>query len=664
MNGIARVLVAATFLVLVACGGGGGGSNDGPGPQQSSQGDFTLSTNTISFNAVQGDPSPAPATLTAHLLDTRPAAFGAAYVAPQVQPSWLTVSITGTAPDFTVTLTPNTSAMAAGNTSVTLTLGTADSSGTTLRARTVQISLIVAPAPVLVAPAAIVLGGANGKSAALASLQFSVSTDATLPWTATTATTSGVNWLGLSATSGQVSAAGSAIDVIGNADALAAGVHTGTITLSAIDQGRTVTRQVSVTLNKERHTLYVPALGAAFSSFPSRQVLTRTLRVTSSYDRTDVPWTAASDQPWLDVTASGTTGGTLVLSVDPSGLADDTVHLATVRVSSPDARIENDQRIRVAFWGNATTDPQPVTLNGVPFELIANPVEPYVYGHTHSDITVYNVYTGASVATFPFAGDAREMTISHDGAVLFVQDYASKAVVALDSATGTELRRYAYAPDDPYGLAYARPEAHPVLILANGNLFDVATGQRFTYAWPNTYFEDNGRIAVHPNGRSVYYSTKQATPARVARYSLRYTALHSDFLRPPTWQASQTFSDVRDMCFDPDGMYLYTADFQGGYNFRRYDALTLEAQMTFPAMAYPNNAECGWNGLFVGAATTGPYAENYWVYAADGTELVHAALNPGFGNAVSAYDLVLSGDNTRLVVPVGNSLAFRELPLP
>lgn len=65
----------------------------------------TLSVNTADFNAVEGvSTSPSPIVLHAHLLGDAASNLGAADVAPQTQPTWFNVSITGGPPDDDVTL--------------------------------------------------------------------------------------------------------------------------------------------------------------------------------------------------------------------------------------------------------------------------------------------------------------------------------------------------------------------------------------------------------------------------------------------------------------------------------------------------------------------------------------------------------------------------------
>src|SRR5581483_9052692 len=102
-----------------------------------------ISATTASFAVREGGALPASRVLHVHLLDNNAAVLGAAYVAPQTQPSWLNIAISGSAPDYDVTLSITTTALAPITLSTAFTLGTADSTGKILYTQTVQASLAI-----------------------------------------------------------------------------------------------------------------------------------------------------------------------------------------------------------------------------------------------------------------------------------------------------------------------------------------------------------------------------------------------------------------------------------------------------------------------------------------------------------------------------------------
>lgn len=742
----ARILILISLLMtLAACGGGDSGGGDNP----SSRGGFTLSTSSVAFSAKRLRQLPPVQVVRLHLTDNAAATVGAAYVAPQTDPGWLGVSITGTAPDFDVALSITTTGLPLGQHSAVLTLGTADAGGTVLQSRTVQITLtvvepislsatsltngyilghsttsissnlsvtagtitqwqptashpwIVVPSststgsgPLTVAidssalglgqhtgtvtvtsttdpsdtatllvtanvsapsfsvsPATLTLGGADGLDMTSGqSLQIDLGTGTNEhPWTATLVTDSGGAWLNVSAASGLVNDAATSITVNADRSLVAPGQYTGAVRIDATVRGEPFSRTVPVTFNKEGHWIQVSSLGAAFSSFPGRSVLTRTLEVRSSQGRTDVPWTAQSDQSWLTVTPSGLTGGTLTLTADPSGLASDQQYLANVYVASSDASVLNGENVRVGLWVGSA-DPQDVTINADIPNVAANPVEPYVYTNTAgSDITVYDVYSGAVVRTFASAvARAGHMAVSSDGAILFVNDDTNLRVVALDAATGAELRRYPWGSSSSGGIAYARPNAQPVLIIGAGSAFDVETGELYTQRIDAGWYYGTLSFAVDSFSRYVYTQNLGLSPSTLSQYAIAYTMLGADRFVVRAGPSNSGGSNGQDICVSGDGARVYTAN-GAPYVFPAFGTSTLQQVQELPGDNYPNNAVCGWNGLFFGGAAAYYDPVNVWVYRPDGTQVATLNMHPAYISNLLRDTLVLSGDNTRLM---------------
>ena len=181
---------------------------------------------------------------------------------------------------------------------------------------------ITASPPVLTpSPASITVGGTSGLDSSSQSLAFALSNQGAFTWTATVTTSSGGSWLTLSNSSGSVASGAFAILTLEvNRGAVVPGTYQGQIQLQATTNGQVLTQNIPVTFNVETNRLIANATGVAFSSFPSRSVLTRSVTVSNSWEATGVNWQAQSDQGWLTVTASGTTGTPLVLTASPTGL--------------------------------------------------------------------------------------------------------------------------------------------------------------------------------------------------------------------------------------------------------------------------------------------------------------------------------------------------------
>lgn len=759
-----KIAVSAVLLVALQACGGGGGSAGSTGPTGSSPGSFTVSATTAAFSVREGGALPASQVVHVHLLDNSAAVLGAAYVAPQTQPSWLNIAITGSAPDYDVTLSITSTSLGPITLSTTFTLGTADSAGKILYTQTVLASLTtlqpvgasqkaiadsfilgapttstastvnitadpaiawslttsaawikssvtggsgttsatitvdasslpvgnaagtitvtdaadstdsvtisvsadVIPPTLTVSPASITLGGADGLSETPQPLQIALNTGASAyPWSATLATATGGNWLTIDSASGNVSTGGTTANLNANYSLVNAGSYSGTVQVQATVKGVVVAQTVPVTFNKEQDWIYVSAEGVALSKFPSRNVLTRTLQVTSSEGRTDIPWTAQSDQSWLTVTSSGMTGGSLTLTANPTGLTADQEYIANVTISSSDGSIGNTEHVRVGLWVGST-DPGDVTASGTFSALAANPVEPEVYvtdGASH--VLVYNVYTGALLRTLATSLiQTSQITVSSDGTVLFVNDSTNLEVVSIDPTTGVAMQHYPWGNDSLYlpDLAYARPSGHPILLLGNGTIYNVSSGQKYQATFGQGAYALNFNLAVDGAAHYFYTQDRGLSASTLTQYTLKYTALTADALIVTQGPEASGGDNGEAVCASDDGSRVYTANGYP-YDFADFSASNLQQSQVLQAAAYPTAAACAWNGLFVGGADAYYDPVDVWVYEPDGTLLTTLNMHPATDHSLGA--LALSGDDTRVIGITGlPSLDIHSIPAP
>jgi len=719
-------------------------------------GGFTLSKDMVTFSMKQHRQPPPPQLIRLHITGDAAVTVEAAYVAPERDPGWLDIMITGTAPDLVVAVGLTAAPLLPGQQSAELTLRMLDANHHMLQARTVLVRLIVASsieittpsvehdfplgsstssatmnldiaadsttrwritaseswiivpdnpgtggrsasvtldaeerglgqytgsitvasttdpadfaripvtmnvlAPVLdVSSEVLRFGGDDGLEATGAQpLDISLATGTNAyPWSATSTTDDEVPWLDVSVGSGSVAAARVSIDVSVDRARVSPGRHVGAVRIEATIAGARVSRRVSVTVSKEGHWLHAAALGVAFSSFPGRSVVTRTLEVRSSRGRADVPWTAVSDQPWLSVTPAGVTGGGVTLTASPSGLELDHEYLANVTISSPDSEILNTQRVRVGLRVGAT-DPHDVEIDETFQHVVTNPVEPYVYATAGGrDIAVYDVYSGALVRTFRSAvAGAGRLAVSSDGTTLFVDDESNLRAVALDAETGIERQRYPWGTSLGGGIAYARPSAQPILLLGFGKTYDVATAEAYAAWAPATEVDafSEHTYAQSPIGFS---------PSTLVRYTSAYTTLDGDRLSLRPDGTTSVFVGGGDLCVSSDGARVYTRGESGGFSV--LDAGDLHRIQALPGPQLANNAACGWNGLFFGGE------DNVLVYRPDGTLVSSFAINSGATRPLIRDSLMLSGDNTRVMASVNEFISFvssfhiRSVPPP
>ena len=752
MIGLSRIVALALCVAaLVACGGGGGGGGGNPNPPAPTptptptpSGEFTLSDTSVSLTALKGSGGPSKdITLTI----TAPAgvgAVGAAFPVSEGVPSWLNVVILGTMPNFTVRLTPTTSATT-GHFTATLLVGTADQSGNVLKSASIPVTYdvvagvfylgpstaaldfvfghsdatktltlnvdaagatwtVASTVPWIAAPAGDQQGSQNlavavdaatlgvGNHAAKVTVAnvgfpsqrftvdvtarvrapaFSVNTGSVLiggpdgldstsqpfaatletgtnvyPWTLQLSDAQGLGWLTSSAASGSVSGNQNASVSLGfDRSKVSPGTYTGTARFDAVVKGVTFSASTPVTLKLESQRLFPEYEGVALSSFPGRNTLTRSIKVTASTGRAGVPWTAASDQSWLSVTASGVTGGSLQLTANPAGLVHDKQYVAVVTLSSSDPGIERSEHVRVGMWVGSA---DPVDVLAAPIELqpdmlAANPVEALAYSVRYSDtIYVYNVYSGALVDTFALGSHSLGIGVSGDGRLLFASDSADGRTRVLDAVTGALVRTYpgAFVVDAPDpGFIYARPSGHPIVFTPIGEVFDLETHTRVGGG------HSMQRVGS-PDGKWVVL----ATPTQVILYAQRFSKLTA-----PSWELGLGVETPpiyfeltgRDLAIAASGERVFITTSSGLKVFQ----VTPTALTPLPDVnaGFPAALEAAWNGrVYVGLGLTGGEPDdNLLIFDDVGNSLGSAKSGPNNGRF--AGQLTFSGDLTRVI---------------
>ncbi|HEY5810019.1 MAG TPA: hypothetical protein VIT67_18750, partial [Povalibacter sp.] len=359
---------------------------------------------------------------------------------------------------------------------------------------------------------------------------------------------------------------------------------------------------------------------------------------------------ASSDQSWLHVSVPD--GQSVVLTADPGSPATDQFYTATVTLSSTDPLIVNQEVIRVGLW-RGSADPADLTIATSAFFLAAHPVEPVVFANDFlGSIHVYNVYTGALVRTLA-VGSVGPIALSTDGSTLYVGDYTTKKLVALDPLTGAVLRSYQTSMDllsnADLTLAYARPDGHPILL--SGRTSEAFDEQSSTKLDAN--ISGAGQVVASKDGRRIYVQTAGLSPTPMSMTEVRYSTLNSVGLaavRSTEW--SGHFDDIYmpgnglDIALTEDDAHLYRAN-GAPYGFGVVDPLTLVASKFLPAAAYPAAVQCGWRGYCFGSA--GPdwdTDQDVWIYDANQQYVDGFVLG---AQNLNQRGLVLSADNTRLI---------------
>lgn len=543
---------------------------------------------------------------------------------------------------------------------------------------TASINVIITlVAPIMtVGPTGISLGGTTGLDTSAQTLTFSINTNLNAyAWTATPTTSTGGAWLNLSASTGMVSGSNVTVTVNANRSLLAAGTYQGQIQLQTTVNGSVLTQNIPVTLNVDPNRLVATATGVAFSSFPSRSVLTRTLNVANTWGVTGVHWQTQSDQSWLTATTSGTTGSPLVLTANPTGMTPGqyTAHLT---ITSPDSGVSNQETVRVGLTVGST-DPAPlITLaseNGT--VMVTSPVEPVAFistGAANAPIRVYDLNTGTLLNTFTNGFTTPgSLAISGDGLTLYVLDNTSPAAIrTLDATTGALLQGSYPAPSDNQSaqIAYVRPDGHALLFCPRADVaIDLASSATYPITSPVGFKGYDDAMAASPDQGTLYMMLMNISPANIASFKIVYSTLPGVGLSfTQIAQIDETMpvtpSNGMEIAVSPDGTTVYSAS-GAPYDFEVFNT-AIQRQTPLPAAAYPTSVTTSWNGLIAGGSVSYNAAGDIWFYDTQGILLEETHPDPNGTLGIDDRGLKFSGDGTRLASIGGAGLQIYATPIP
>jgi BACON domain-containing protein len=400
---------------------------------------------------------------------------------------WLIISNASPAISFTsggsVTLNvdPSQGTLASGsyNAVVHLHLGTATDNTN----MDVPVTLNLAKAILSLTPSSIVLGGTQGRTFTSSPVSLALNTDThAYNWSAGSAPT----WVTLDKVSGSMGSAGQSIVLTPHRLQSTPGTATTTVRFSAVVNGDTVTADLPVSFNLDTHRLVSSENGVAFVNTPAAawNNLTRIVTVTDNF-ALNTAWTASSNQSWLTVTPSGSSGGSLTLTANPTGLTVDQYFAATISIDTGDTSVSGPEQIRVGFWVGSTTPSVPLVLGGTAANFdsaVGDPIRPYVYTHEQNatQLRVFNTYTGAELA--PISGvpaQSRDMVASSNGDTLFVSapNLQLIPVSLLNYSIGTAMQSPQAFPGVPLDhFRYVRPNGVGIIMSSIGDAFLESNG--------------------------------------------------------------------------------------------------------------------------------------------------------------------------------------------
>jgi hypothetical protein len=490
---------------------------------------------------------------------------------------------------------------------------------------------------------AISLGGTNGRDLSGRGFNLSLDTGSNAyPWTLA----QDGNWITASATSGTVSAIsipiGVAPDYFKKVESQASNDVTN-LTFSAKVNGDVVTATLPVTLLLDTHKLIVSEQGVAFAKTPAWSRLSRTLKTIDNLGIAS-SWKASSSKPWLSVTASGVAGGDLVLTADPASLALDTLHEATVTLTSDDTSVKATEKVQVGMWVGSTTPAATVRIPELFAQVKVDPVRPYAYvNNGGTELRTYNIYTGLEVLPriVNVAPTLGAMAISNDASTLYVMDTTNNKIIPIDLAsrsakTGWPVATQYSSNQAPGYILYTRTNGEGIVMANAGISYLAKTGAPLGSG--TSTIDDV--FTVSGDGSKLF--------SRSTLYDLDYTSINSGIFSMG-WKGNIGIyvSNVMDAAANWDGSRAYFAD-SGALNFPRANGLTLASQGTLPASYYPNNIELGSDGRVFGAASNDDLID-IWVYDEQGY-LQKSFKAGGYNTPILARQMAVSGDAFMLVV--------------
>jgi Viral BACON domain len=439
------------------------------------------------------------------------------------------------------------------------------------------------------------------------------------------------------------------VSVSPNAATLAKGKYSGRLTFTAKVNGDNLLYDLPVSMAVDSHRLLLSDSGVALAKTPGLSKLTRSVKITENFGA-EANWNAVSDVPWLSVTPTGKTAGTLVLTADPASLAQDKLYLATVSVGSPDTTIENSEKIRVGFWVGSSGLASTLKINSAFVEAKADPIRPYVYVHNGaSDISVFHIYTGAEIAKISaVAPQLGGMQISSDGKTLYVINRTESNIIPIDLDTRSVAAGWPFAANPfqivPFKMAYIRANGFGALIISDGYAYHAQTGARL-FSQSNNWGDvlsvaRNAPIMFSTQSGYAYYGYLRS----VFDYSYADNAFYVTSSLPNGYYFSGPTEDIFPRA---DASRVYIAS-SGQSDFIQFNGNDLSYIGSLPGAGSPNNILLGMDDRIFAGSSAPNGAIDIWVYDKNGFP-VTTLRAAGPSKSLLKRQLILSGDGLVLI---------------
>jgi archaellin len=557
--------------------------------------------------------------------------------------SWLSVGVPASSGSKNVPLDVDTTGLSIGRYQATLTLSNNADSGDT---HTKVINLEVTEPSFQLSLSEVILGGELGFERIEKQIAASLNTgrtdyDLSLNFT-------DINPAYINSNIGTVNDLGYKTITL-QAAGMPPGRHEGRVEVTATIKGYIMRKSFDLIVKQEERKLLADYYGIAFSDFPSKSVLARSIMIRANSPGESFSWKASSNQSWLSVSSEGLTGESLQITADPSSLLADQFHEAVVTIAPNDAITQKAISIRVGLWiGSADAPDQNVQYDS--YQIETSPVEPWVIGlDSAGTYRIHNIYTGDLVRSFPSVNSTyKDFVISADGRQLI--EYTQQELIAYSLADGSETARYPFGNQynrDLAYISYAMPNGTPTIVTGGGHVINLETGSWQAYEALQTYRD--GFITVTPQSDKFYIATYNDTNF----YNLKGSTVNATPYLIVHEASESDITNGNDVAVTHDGSRIFAAGGGGagtpGYQFIYYDAMDLSNKNYINGGAYPNNVETSWSGILA-TGILGYYDDlDTFIYDANLQPLMEFKCAGATYTETWSNDLRFSGDNTRLV---------------
>jgi len=450
------------------------------------------------------------------------------------------------------------------------------------------------------------------------------------------------------------------IEIVVDPVELTQGEYNGEIIFTANVLGEEVHTTLDVKILAPKHLLLIPDSGIALSKFVTAEKVNQSVDILDNYGLTSTNWIATTSSPWLRVSPSGSTNEKLTLSADATGLSVDTLHRATITVSSSDAGIENSQTINVGLWVGSSDPLISSSIDAEYLQLTTDPVRPYVYLNAGgSDIDVYNVYNQSLVTTISAVGTALgDMEVSADGMYLYVADTNDDSVIIIDLDNTSNRSNWSSLDSLAAGFALSNTNNKELLISGYGNLYNAQTGTLYVSDAHDSYYGYN-YLDASLFGNRFCAVNSGISPYTVACYDLNYNSLNDQVMVSAVSGSIPhgTGSNGRDIALNNEGTIAYTAS-GAPYVFIPIEIDSMTVAVSLPADAYPTAVEVGPDNALHGASASWYGEKDIWVYESTGMLRTSDDVS-GYAENILERGLAISGDGLISVAITSNpSVAF------